>query len=95
MQSGLSCRLRGHRTNSGGEVSLELRGGVRFPDGAVFGLLSEAFVLPAGHETEFDMFSGPVPAEIPLGTYVFEAAILDPTFGIPISRHSIAIVLTP
>jgi hypothetical protein len=89
--AGFSARI----ANSGGNVALTLKGGVRFPDGAVFGLLSDEFVVPAGQETEFDMFSGPVPGDLPQGTYVLEAAILDATFGTLISRNVLVVTLTP
>jgi hypothetical protein len=89
--AGFSARV----TNRGGDVPLTLRGGVRFPDGTVFGWLSDDLLFPAGHEAEFDMFSGPIPDKIPAGTYVLEAAILESTFGATISRHVILVTLTP
>src|SRR5262249_43849512 len=94
-RAGYVAAFAAHVTNSGGDVPVELRGGARFPDGRVFGLLSNDIVFPAGHEAEFEMFSGAIPAEIPVGTYVIEAAIIDQTFGMTISRHSIAVQLVP
>ncbi len=36
-----------------------------------------------------------LPAGLPFGTYTIEAALLDPDFGVTLSRHSVTAALTP
>lgn len=94
-QVGFQAAFSARVTNTGDETPIMIRGGVRLPDGQVIGLLSEDLVFPAGQVAEFDIFSGVVPPDLPPGLYVVEAAIIEPTLGATISRHSVLVTLTP
>jgi hypothetical protein len=48
-------------------------------------------VLAAG-EQNISLASIVIPGDVPSGTYAIEAAILDPTFGATLSRHSLSAV---
>ncbi len=82
-----------HVVNPGGALPVELKAGLRLPTGGTFTLLDAHVedVLAPGEE-DIPLASIVVPAEAPNGTYVVEAAILEPTFGATRSRHSLSVV---
>jgi hypothetical protein len=75
---------------------VELKTGARLPGGAVISILGrhEEELLPSG-TTVIPLLSLPLPAGVPLGTYTIEAALLEPEFGVTISRHSVPLTLGP
>jgi hypothetical protein len=79
--------------NPGPERTLELKAVAHFPDGVtVVQLVSPhgEFVVPPGDSIlEFDDIT--LSEDLPLGTHVLEAALLDPAHGLSLSRHSLPV----
>jgi len=87
-----------HIVNPGPAILVELKTGVRFPDGSVINLLGRHndMALGAGQVIDVDLLSGfVVPLGTPPGTYLFEAALLEPELGVTLSRHSIPLQSLP
>lgn len=87
-----------HIVNPGPATLVELKTGVRFPDGSVVGLLGrhDDMALGAGQTIDVDLLSGfVVPLGIPIGTYLVEAALLEPELGVTLSRHSVPLQSLP
>ena len=83
--------------NPGAPVRVELKTGVRLPDGQVVSLRGrhEEVLLPNG-VTVIPLFSGLVlPEGIPQGFYMFEAALLEPELGVTLSRGGVEVTLAP
>jgi len=85
--------------NPDGPTVVELKTGVRLPDGSVVTILGR-FVqktLGAGVSETILLFSGFVlPAGIfPAGAYTIEAALLEPDLGVTITRDSVTLTLLP
>jgi hypothetical protein len=92
----LTCRagdraeLRLHFVNPGPDRTVELKFGSRFPDGTTSVLFLGRYVeytIPSGQSDL--IFPSMVLPDLPTGTYVLEAAILDLDFGTTLSRHGI------
>jgi hypothetical protein len=82
-----------HTVNPGAPLGVELRAGLRLPNGpnvAIFDLCTVTVVESGEHN--IPLLSIIVPGEVPNGTYAIEAAILDPIFGATLSRHSLSAV---
>lgn len=94
--AGNPLALELHVTNPGAPMLVELKTGARLPGGAVISILGrhEEELLPSG-TTVIPLLSLPLPAGVPLGTYTIEAALLEPEFGVTISRHSVPLTLGP
>ena len=83
--------------NPGAPLLVELKTGVRLPDGQIVSLRGrhEEVLLPNG-VTVIPLFSGFVlPEGIPPGFYVFEAALLEPVLGVTLSRGDAEVLLAP
>jgi len=83
-----------HVSNGGPPIAVELKTGIRLPDGAALSLGDYVQTLAAG--AEIDVVLVPlavIPAGIPPGTYVVEAAILEPVLGINFTRSSVRVTL--
>jgi len=66
--------------------------GLRMPNGGAVTLLDtymEGDLAPG--EKDIPLVSIVVPAGAPNGTYLIEAAILDPIFGETLARHSLSV----
>ena len=85
--------------NPDGPTVVELKTGVRLPDGSVVTILGRYVqkTLGAGVSEIISLFSGFVlPAGIfPAGAYTIEAALLEPDLGVTISRHSVTVTVLP
>ena len=84
-------------SNPGPARAIELKTGARFPDGVtsvtILGRYTE-LTLPAGN-TEMLLFRAAVPVGATPGSYAIEAAILEPDFGVTLSRHSATLQIMP
>jgi hypothetical protein len=82
-----------HTVNPGAPLGVEVRAGLRLPNGPSFPLfdLCTVTVVESG-EHDIPLLSIIVPGDVPNGTYAIEAAILDPIFGATLSRHSLSAV---
>jgi len=83
-----------HAVNPGGPLPVELKTGLHFPNGRpTFTLLGVHVedVLGSGEE-DIPLASIVVPGDVPNGTYTLEAAVLEPIFGVTLSRHSRSVV---
>jgi hypothetical protein len=86
-----------HVANPGPPVLVELKTGARLPDGSIVTILgrhAEEVIVPG--VTVIPLVPRFVPpAAIPPGTYVIEAAILEPDLGVTISRHGVPLTVLP
>lgn len=82
-------------TNNGPATSAELKGGARFPDGSSLPLLNQVSTIPPGASTLTFVSLQTLPAGLPTLDLVIEAAILDPIFGVTISRQTTTLHLLP
>jgi len=76
---------------------VELKTGARLPDGSAVTILErhEEEMIPTG-VTVIPLFADLVlPAGIPAGAYAIEAALLEPTLGVTLSRSSAPLILMP
>lgn len=87
-----------HIVNPGPAIVVELKTGVRLPDGTIISLLGRHHeqALGAGQTVDIDLISGfVVPLGAPSGTYPVEAALLEPDLGVTLSRHSLPVQILP
>lgn len=91
--AGQLAQFQIHVVNAGPPVTVELKTGVRLPGGSAITLLGVHVedLLDPGDYT-IPLAGIVVPADIPDGTYTIEAAILDPIFGVTLSRSSVSVV---
>ena len=81
-----------HVTNGGPPIAVELKTGIRLPDGTSLSLGDYTQVLPAGADIDVPLVPSTVtPAGVPPGTYVVEAALLEPILGINWTRSSVKV----
>jgi hypothetical protein len=86
-----------HIKNPGRPMLVELKTGARLPDGSAVTILErhEEESIPSG-VTVIPLFAGLVlPAGIPAGAYAIEAALLEPTLGVTLSRSRAPLILMP
>lgn len=79
--------------NPGPAEDVALMVGAHLLGGGAVGLIDNVVVIPSG-ASELIVYSGPIPS-VPAGTYVLEAALLDPIFGVTLSRHSQGLQVVP
>lgn len=94
---GNTAAFHAHIVNPGAAMLVELKTGIRFPDGSIINLLGRHAeqMLGAGQTIDIPMIEGVVPPGIPSGTYTIEAAILEPELGVTLGRHSLNATLSP
>jgi hypothetical protein len=81
--------------NPGLPTLVEVKGGVRLPDGQILGLLSQTRTLPSGVTVIPLLPSTVVPAGLPTVDVRIEAAILEPELGLTLARHYVILRLLP
>jgi hypothetical protein len=91
--AGQLAELHLHLVNPGPPVTVELKTGIRLPNGAAITLLGVHVeeTLSTG-AVDVPLAGIVVPADAANGTYVFEAALLDTIFGTTLARHSLSVV---
>jgi hypothetical protein len=69
---------------------MEVKIGVRLPNGAPANLLGKHLEvpLPAGMDATVTVFDSILPAGLPPGAWTFEAALLEPELGVTLSRSA-------
>lgn len=79
-----------HINNPGPPMMVELKVGVRLPNGSPVNLMGRYLeeTLATGQST-LPLFAGPFPAGVPAGTYSVEAAAVEPELGVTLGRHSV------
>jgi hypothetical protein len=85
-------------TNPGPARTVEVKVASQFPDGVtVFSIIdpSSQRSLPAGGVLEEDLPGINIPAGLPFGTYILEAAILEPQLGETLARTTFPAQLVP
>lgn len=86
--------FRAHVTNGGPAIAVELKTGIRLPDGSAISFGDYVQVLAAGSETDVVLVAPTVTAAgVPQGTYVVEAALLEPILGINWTRSSVRLTI--
>lgn len=83
-----------HVTNPGAPLLVELKAGVRLPDGTPISVLAPCLeqTFPTG-TTVVHLLSGTMPSGVAPGTYIVEAAILEPELGATFARASLSFVV--
>jgi hypothetical protein len=81
--------------NPGPPMVAEIKGGARFPDGSILPLLNTVTSLPSGPSTLILFPAQALPGGLPTLDLFVEAAILEPTLGLTLSRHSVVLHLLP
>lgn len=96
-RAGDVARFVARLTNPGPPVQVALKTGVRFPDGSIAPLLDPDLevVLFGGQTAEVTLLDLTVPAATPVGTYVVEAAVLEPALGVTLSRSAVTVDRLP
>ncbi len=85
-----------HVTNPGRPVLVELKTGVRLPNGSTASILGRHLEqsFPTG-TTVIPLVSAVLPSGLPSGTYTIEAAILELELGVTISRDRAPLAILP
>jgi hypothetical protein len=81
--------------NPGAPMVVELKGGARFPDGTILALASTTATLPSGASALTLVPAQALPLGLPTVDLLVEAAVLDPSLGVTLSRHSVILHLLP
>ncbi len=82
-------------TNPGQPTSAELKGGVRLPDGTILPFVNLVTTLPSGSSVLPLIPTQALPGGLPAVDVLVEAAILDPSLGVSLSRHNVTLHLLP
>jgi hypothetical protein len=82
-------------SNPGPAMVAEVKAGARFPDGAILALVNTVVTLPAGPSMLALVPQQPLPGGLPTADLLVEAAILEPSLGVTLSRHSVLLHLLP
>ena len=99
-----TCRMgdrltvQAHVTNADTTtVQMEVKVGVRLPNGTPANLLGEFLKvpLPGGLDTTVTVFDSPLPAGLPQGSWTFEGALLEPELGGTLSRSVVPFTVIP
>ena len=93
--SGQTVGYRLDFTNGGPPFVAELKGGARFPDGTGLSLLNQVTTIPVGASSLTFVPSQALPGGLPTIDLTIEAAILDPIFGVTLSRGTATLHLLP
>ena len=81
-------------TNGGPAIAVELKTGIRLPDGSAVTLGDHVQVLAGGSATDVVLIPPSVlAAGVPPGIYVVEAALLEPVLGINWTRSSVRVTV--
>lgn len=81
-------------TNGGPAIAVELKTGIRLPDGSSVSLGDYVSVLGASSQTNVVLIAPTVlPASVAPGTYVVEAAVIEPVLGINWTRSSVRVTV--
>lgn len=96
-RAGDVARFVARLTNPGAPARVALKTGLRFPDGSIAPLLEPDLevVLFEGQTAEVTLLDLAVPAQTPVGTYVVEAALLEPVLGATLSRSAVTVDRLP
>lgn len=94
---GDAARFVARIANPGMPVRVALKTGARLPDASIAPLLDPALevILPGGQTVEVVLLELAVPAELPVGTYVVESALLEPVLGVTLSRSGLTVDRLP
>ena len=83
-----------HVTNGGAAIAVELKTGIRLPDGSAVTLGDYVQVLAGGSATDVVLIPPCViPVGVPPGIYIVEAALLEPVLGINWTRSSVRVIV--
>jgi hypothetical protein len=82
-------------TNPGPAVQAEIKGGARFPDGSILPLVNQVTTLPSGASVLALVPAQALPGGLPTIDLLIEAALLEPTLGVTLSRHNVTLHLLP
>ena len=93
--SGDMVGYEAHITNPGPAMLVELKGGVRFPDGVILGFVSTEMTIPAGASVVPIIPTTSLPGNLPTVDLTVETALLEPKLGVTLSRHSVILHLLP
>ena len=89
--AGEQFTVEAHWTNpSAVAVSVELKAGLRLPDGTAVNTLGNKHLeatFPAGLDVTSNLLSFPWPAGLPTGTWTFEGVLLGPNVGETFARE--------
>ena len=93
--SGQTVAFNMNISNSGPAMMAELKGGAHFPDGSILPLVNQVATLPSGASVLTLVPAQALPAGLPTVDLLIEAAILEPVFGVTLSRHNVTLHLLP
>jgi hypothetical protein len=81
--------------NPGPAMVVEIKAGARFPDGSILALVNTLATLPTGPTILTLVPPQSLPGGLPTVDLLVEAAILEPSLGVTLSRHSVVLHLLP
>ena len=80
--------------NPGPPLRVEYRGGVRMPDGSILPLVNQVTTIPSGASILALLPAQALPT-VPAVDLLVEAALLEPSLGVTLSRHNVTLHLSP